>query len=123
LGAVPLWYLLLSQALVLGGLLMAIWVMKVNSFASHTIQVEMGQKVISTGPYRVVRHPLYLGMVVMWLSISSALGSYFAWPAFALLIPYYVFRLLNEEKILCQELPGYPEYRLQTRFRLVPFVW
>lgn len=96
--------------------------MKINSFASRSIQVELGQRVISTGPYRAVRHPLYLGSLVMWLSTPLALRSYFAWPAFALLIPFYVFRLLNKEKVLRQELPGYPEYCLRTRFRLVPFV-
>jgi protein-S-isoprenylcysteine O-methyltransferase Ste14 len=123
LGAVPLWLTLLSQALILGALLFVAWVMKVNRFASRTIQVEAGQKVISTGPYRMVRHPMYLGSVVLCLSISLALGSYFALPAFVLLIPFYVFRLLNEEKVLRQELSGYPEYCLRTRFRLIPFVW
>jgi len=123
LGAVPLWLVLLCQALILGALLLGGWVMKVNSFASRTIQVEAGQKVISTGPYRMVRHPLYSGSLVMWLATPLALGSYIAWPAFALLIPFYVLRLLNEEKILRQELPGYPEYCQHTRFRLVPFDW
>ncbi|MFI5097263.1 MAG: methyltransferase family protein [Candidatus Acidiferrales bacterium] len=123
LGGVPLWLILLSLALILGGILLVIWVMKVNSFALRTIQVEAGQKVISTGPYAVVRHPLYSGSLVMWLATPLALGSYIAWPAFALLIPFYVIRLLNEEKILRQELPGYSEYCQRTRFRLVPFVW
>jgi protein-S-isoprenylcysteine O-methyltransferase Ste14 len=123
LGGVPLWLVLLSQSLVLGALLLVIWVLKVNSFASHTIQVEAGQRVVSSGPYRMVRHPMYLGSLVLCLSTPLALGSYFAWPAFALLIPFFVFRLLNEEKVLRQELPGYPEFCLRTRFRLVPFVW
>jgi protein-S-isoprenylcysteine O-methyltransferase Ste14 len=123
LGAVPMWLTLLAQVLLLGGLLFVFWVLKVNSFASRTIQVEAGQSVISDGPYRMVRHPMYSGSVVMWLVIPLALGSYFAWPAFALLIPVYVFRLLNEEKVLRQELPGYPAYCLRTRYRLVPFVW
>jgi len=123
LGPVPLWLLLLSQVLVLGGILMAAWAINVNRFASRTIQVEAGQRVISTGPYAVVRHPMYFGGVVMWLFAPLALGSYFAWPAFALCIPFYVYRLLNEEKVLRRELPGYPEYCLRTRFRLVPFVW
>src|SRR5208337_1298206 len=122
-GGVPLWLILVSEVLVLGGFLLVFWVMKVNSFASRTIQVEAGQKVISTGPYAFVRHPLYSGSVVMWLSAPLALGSYIAWPAFALLIPFYVIRLLNEEKVLRQELPGYSEYCLHTRFRLVPFIW
>jgi len=73
--------------------------------------------------YRLVRHPLYSGSQVIWLATPLALGSYIAWPAFALLIPFYVFRLLNEEKVLRQELPGYSEYCRRTRFRLVPFVW
>ncbi len=123
LGAVPRWLVLLSDVLVLGGLLFAFWVMRVNSFASRTIQVEAGQKVISTGPYRLIRHPLYSGSLVMLLFTPLALGSYFALPAFALLIPVYVFRLLNEEKVLRQELQGYCEYCLRTRFRLIPFVW
>ena len=123
LGAVPLWLTVFAQVLILGGLLLVFWVLKVNSFASRTIQVEAGQTVISSGPYSMVRHPMYSGSVVMWLSIPLALGSHVAWPAFALLIPLYVFRLLNEEKVLRQELSGYSEYCLRTRYRLVPFVW
>jgi protein-S-isoprenylcysteine O-methyltransferase Ste14 len=122
-GAVPLWVELLAQALLLGGYLLAMWVMKVNRFAARTIQVEADQKVISTGPYSVVRHPMYTGSIVLWLCTPLALGSYIAWPAFALLIPFYYFRLLNEEKVLCKELPGYSEYCLRTRFRLIPFIW
>jgi protein-S-isoprenylcysteine O-methyltransferase Ste14 len=105
LDAVPLWLMLFSHALVLGSVLSVVWVMKANSFALRTIRVEVGQRVLSTGPYRMVRHPMYLGSLVMWLSTALALGSYFAWPAFALLIPFYVFRLLNEEKALRRELP------------------
>ena len=123
LRAVPLWLMLLSQVLVLGGFLLVLWVMKVNSFAARTIQVEAGQSVVSTGPYAIVRHPLYSGSVLMWLATPLALGSYVAWPAFALLISFYVIRLLNEEKVLRQELPGYSEYCQRTRYRLVPFVW
>jgi len=119
----PLWLTILSQAFVLGGCLMIFWVLKANSFAAATIRVEPGQRVISSGPYRIVRHPMYLGAGVMFLFAPLALGSYFALPVFALFIPIIVFRLLNEEKVLRQELPGYPEYCLRTRFRLVPLVW
>ncbi len=119
----PLWLTILSQAFVLGGWLMIFWVLKANSFAAATIRVEPDQKVISSGPYRIVRHPMYLGASVMFLFAPLALGSYFALPVFALLISIIVFRLLNEEKVLRQELPGYAEYCLQTRFRLVPFLW
>ena len=115
--------MVLSQVVFLGGFFLVFWTMKVNSFASRTIQVEPGQPVISSGPYRLVRHPLYSGSIVLWLSTPLMLGSFIALPAFALLVPFYVLRLLNEEKILRQELPGYPEYCVRTRFRLVPFVW
>jgi len=119
----PLWLTILSQAFVLGGCLMIFWVLKANSFAAATIRVEPDQKVISGGPYRIVRHPMYLGAGVMLLFAPLALGSYFALPVFTLFIPIIVLRLLNEEKVLRQELPGYPEYCVKTRFRLVPFVW
>ena len=119
----PLWLTILSQAFVLGGCLMVFWVLKANSFAAATIRVEPDQKVISSGPYRIVRHPMYLGASVMFLFAPLALGSYFALPVFALFIPIIVFRLLNEGKVLRQELPGYAEYCLHTRFRLVPLFW
>jgi len=119
----PLGVTIFSQAVVLGGFVMTLWVMKVNRFAARTIQVEPGQEVIFSGPYRIVRHPMYLGGSVMFLFTPLALGSYFALPAFAFLIPVVVLRLLNEEQVLRQELPGYAEYCLNTHFRLVPFIW
>ncbi|MGA2483023.1 MAG: isoprenylcysteine carboxylmethyltransferase family protein [Candidatus Acidiferrales bacterium] len=118
-----LWLTVLSQVVVFGSYMLVILVMKANRFASRTIQVEPGQTVISTGPYRILRHPMYLGISVMVAFTPFALGSYFALPAFILVIPFIVLRLLNEEKVLRQELPGYGEYCLRTRFRLVPFVW
>ena len=119
----PLWITIFSQAVVFGGFATTLWVAKVNRFAARTIQVEPGQEVISSGPYRIVRHPMYLGACAMWLFTPLALGSYFTFPAFLLLIPLIVLRLLNEEKVLRQELPGYAEYCEHTRFRLVPFIW
>jgi len=120
---VPLWLTLLSLALVLGGFLLVFWVLRVNSFAARTIRVEVGQPVISNGPYRIVRHPMYSGLVVLFLATPLALGSCIALPAFTLLIPIMVFRILSEEKILSQELRGYLEYCLRTPFRLVPLIW
>ena len=119
----PLWLTVLSEVIVLSGYLTTFWVVKKNRFAARTIQVEHGQEVISNGPYRVVRHPMYLGICIMWLFTPLALGSYFTLPAFALLMPLIMLRLLNEERVLRQELAGYTEYCSQTRFRLVPFVW
>lgn len=123
LGAVPLWLVLLSEALVLGGVVFVLWVMRTNTFAASTIQVEARQIVISTGPYSVVRHPMYLGGIVMFLATPLALGSYVSLPVFGLVIPFYIFRLLNEEKVLRRDLVGYPEYCSRTRFRLIPFIW
>jgi len=123
LGPVPLWLVLAGQAPALAGYGLAFWVMRVNSFASRTIQVEAGQKVVSTGPYAVVRHPMYAGIVVMFVATPLALGSYVALPAFVLMIPLFAYRMINEEKVLRRDLPGYVEYCQRTRFRLVPGVW
>jgi len=120
---VPLWLTILSQLFVLAGYLMTLWVMKENSFASRTIQIEEGQRVISTGPYRLVRHPMYFGAVLMLLFLSPALGSWWALPGFHLVIPLIVLRLLSEEKMLCRDLPGYSDYCLRTRSRLLPLLW
>src|SRR5437899_2398462 len=120
---VPLWLTILCQVLVFAGYLITLWVMKENSFASRTVQVEEGQKVISTGPYRLVRHPMYFGAVLMLLFTPFALGSWWALPSFLLVIPLIVLRLLNEEKMLCRDLPGYSDYCLRTRSRLLPLLW
>jgi protein-S-isoprenylcysteine O-methyltransferase Ste14 len=121
--SVPFWLMILSQLFVFAGYLVTLWVMKENSFASRTVQVEEGQRVISTGPYRLVRHPMYFGAVLMLLFMSPALGSWWALPGFLLAIPLIVLRLLNEEKMLCRDLPGYSDYCLRTRSRLLPLLW
>jgi protein-S-isoprenylcysteine O-methyltransferase Ste14 len=122
-GGVPVWLMILSGAIALAGYLMTYWVLVTNSYASRIIQVEKEQRVISVGPYRIVRHPMYLGALISLVFAPLALGSYWAVPAFALVIPVIVLRLLNEEKILRQELAGYSEYCSHTRWRLIPFVW
>ena len=123
IGPMPWWVSVAGQAAVLAGSGLTFWVMWVNRFASRTIQVEAGQSVICSGPYAVVRHPMYSGIAVMMLAVPLALGSYVALPVFALTIPLYVFRLIHEEGVLRRDLPGYPEYCERTRFRLVPGVW
>jgi len=122
-GAVPVWLMICSGAIALAGYLMTYWVMGANSYASRIIQVEKDQHVISIGPYRIVRHPMYLGGIISILFTPLALGSYWALPVFALIIPVIVLRILNEEKTLRQELAGYPEYCQSTRSRLIPLVW
>jgi protein-S-isoprenylcysteine O-methyltransferase Ste14 len=107
----------------LGTYAMSIWVMDVNRYASSTINVEANQRVISTGPYKWVRHPMYFSALFMMFFIPTALASYVALPFFTLIIPILVMRLLNEEKVLLRELPGYAEYCERTPYHLVPLVW
>jgi protein-S-isoprenylcysteine O-methyltransferase Ste14 len=123
LGPVPVGVVLAAQAVTVAGYGLAFWVMRVNTFASRTIQVEPGQKVVASGPYAVVRHPMYAGMVLMMLTTPLALGSYVALPFFALMVPLIAYRLISEEKVLRRDLGGYAEYCERTRFRLVPGVW
>jgi len=122
-GAVRLWLTVVSQALIFCASFLIFQVLRANSFASSIIQVEAGQKVISSGPYRIVRHPMYSALLVLILATPLALGSFIALPAAALLVPVLIFRLIHEERTLRQELVGYSEYCLRTRFRLVPIVW
>lgn len=117
------WLELAALAMILAGFVGVCFVMNTNRYAGRTIRVEEGQKVISTGPYRWVRHPMYTSSLVLWLATPIALGSWVAFPVFALLIPFYIARLLNEEKVLREELPGYVDYCRRTPYRLVPFVW
>lgn len=94
-----------------------------NNYAAANITVESGQKVISTGLYGLVRHPMYVGVLIMLVGIPLALGS---WWGLVILIPgviVLVFRILDEEKMLRQDLDGYDEYAQKVRYRLVPFVW
>jgi len=120
---VPLWLTILSQVIFFVGSLITLWVMKENSFASRTIQVEEGHRVISTGPYRFVRHPMYFGALLMVVFTPLALGSWWALPGFLFVIPFFVLRLLHEEEMLRRDLPGYSDYCLRTRSRLVPLLW
>jgi protein-S-isoprenylcysteine O-methyltransferase Ste14 len=119
----PVWLVLLADLGVLAGYGLYIWVLRTNSFASRVIEVEQGQKVISAGPYALVRHPMYLGMILLMISTPLALGSYWAFiPSFAL-IPMLGARAKNEEELLINELAGYREYTQKTRYRLFPGIW
>ena len=119
----PLWLTVLSEVVVLSGYLTTFWVVKKNRFAARTIQVERGQEVISNGPYRVVRHPMYSGAMLLLLFTPIALGSLAALPLVALLALVIAARIRDEEAFLNANLYGYTEYRRRVRYRLVPFIW
>jgi len=120
---VPFEFVVAANVIVFLSYMLIFLVFKENSYASRTVQVEKGQKVISTGPYSIIRHPMYLGSLFMYLATPIALGSYWALPPFLLMIPVFVFRILNEEEVLKRELPGYKEYCKKVKYGLVPFVW
>lgn len=98
-------------------------VMRENIWLSRTIQVEKGQKVITTGLYGIVRHPMYSATLLMFLPMPIILGSWWAVPIFCAYIPLIVRRILDEEKLLINELDGYEEYCAKRRWRLIPLVW
>lgn len=99
------------------------FVFRENSYTSRIITVEKGQKVISTGPYAIVRHPMYSGMMIMYLFTPVALGSWWGMAVFIFIPLVFIFRILNEEDILRRDLPGYQEYCLKVRYRLIPYIW
>ena len=97
--------------------------MKENSYASRIIEVEKEQEIISTGPYAIVRHPMYLGQVLLLLLTPLALGSYWAIIPALFIIPILMARIRNEEQILERELKGYQGYMQKIKFRLIPGIW
>jgi protein-S-isoprenylcysteine O-methyltransferase Ste14 len=120
---VPMGIVAVAEIFVLLGYMIFFLVLKENQFASRVIEVEKGQKVIQTGPYRFVRHPMYLGAIVMYVASPVALGSYWALIPAIFIIPILVARIMNEESVLTKELEGYSEYKLKTKYRLIPGVW
>ncbi len=94
-----------------------------NTFTAATIQVAEGQHVITTGPYAIVRHPMYASALVYLIGTPLALGSYWGLIALAFMLPFLIWRLIDEERLLARELPGYTDYQQRVRYRLLPFVW
>lgn len=114
---------LAADACVLLGYLIVFRVMQINSFASRVIEVADDQKVIDTGLYSVVRHPMYVGAIMLYIASPLALGSYWAVIPALGIIPILVARIKDEELALEKDLPGYVEYKQKTKYRLIPFVW
>jgi len=120
---VPITIIVVAEILVFIGYILFFLVLKENQFASRVIEVEKGQKVIQSGPYRLVRHPMYMGAILMYVASPLALGSYWAIIPAIFIIPFIIARILNEESVLTKELEGYSEYKLKTRYRLIPGIW
>jgi len=121
--SVPAWLCLLGDVLIAAGIGFAMLVIVQNNYAAATVTVEAGQFVASRGVYKFVRHPMYVGNVIMMVGIPLALGSYWG---LLLVIPgvlVLVSHILDEEKMLTQELRGYREYMQRVRYRLLPYVW
>ena len=119
----PPWLVLAANVVLALSFAIFFIVLKQNSYAASTIRVEADQPVVSTGLYAIVRHPLYSGALLLMLVTPLALGSYWTLLVAFALIPVLMWRLLDEERFLKQNLPGYADYCRATRFRLIPLIW
>ena len=123
LSPVLAWASVLGDVIIVLSFLFIFWVLRLNSFAASNISVASDQKVISDGPYAYMRHPMYAGAIWLFVGIPLALGSWWTIALIALVIPVLLWRLLDEERILRRDLPGYIEYTQKVRYRLVPCFW
>ncbi len=114
---------LLSSLLFLLGYGLYAEVMRENAYLSRTVEVQQDQKVIDTGLYGIVRHPMYLATLLLFLALPLILGSWFSLLIFLLYPPLLVIRIRNEEQILTEGLIGYQEYKEKVRYRLIPYLW
>jgi protein-S-isoprenylcysteine O-methyltransferase Ste14 len=114
---------ILGDALVLAGWLITFAVLRANSFASATIEIAIGQTVVSTGPYAIVRHPMYSGSLLLLLGTPLALGSYWGLVVVPATLVFLLWRTFDEERFLRKNLQGYSEYCAKTRWRLLPGVF
>lgn len=119
----PLPLLLAGDLLTVLSFGMTFWAFRANTFAGATVEIAADQRVVATGPYAVVRHPMYAGGALLFLGTPLALGSGWGLVAFVVTLPALLARLFYEERLLSQRLPGYREYCAQVRWRLIPGVY
>ena len=119
----PDWLVWTGAVLFLASYVMYAEVLRENTYLSRTIEVQENQKVIDTGLYGIVRHPMYSSTLVLFLSMGLVLGSPVSFAILLLYIPIIVKRILNEEKVLSDGLEGYPEYMKKVKYRLIPLIW
>jgi protein-S-isoprenylcysteine O-methyltransferase Ste14 len=120
---VPVSIIVAGDILVALGYLIIFIVLRENTFAIATIEVNKDQKIISTGPYAFIRHPMYLGAIIMLFGTSFALGSWWGLLIFIFITGIIMLRLIEEERYLLKNLSGYNEYCQKVRYRLIPFIW
>jgi len=120
---VPPAVVIITDLIVLLGYGLIFLVFRENRYASRIVEVGQEQEVISSGPYAIVRHPMYVGTLLFYCLSPLALGSYWAMIPAILLIPIIIMRILNEEAVLAKGLKGYPEYMQKIRYRLIPGIW
>ncbi len=120
---VPLAVSLAGDGMIAIGFLIVFFTFRANTFTAGVVQIVEGQHVIDSGPYAVVRHPMYAGALVMMAGVPLALGSWWGLIPAALFVPVLVWRLIREEAFLAANLAGYGDYRKRVRYRLAPLVW
>ena len=119
----PLWAVIISSVILLVSYALYIEVMRENEYLSRTIEVQEGQKVVDTGLYGIIRHPMYSITILLFLSIPVVLGS---WWSFICFLPYpviIIIRIQNEEAILEADLNGYSEYKKRVKYKIFPLIW
>jgi protein-S-isoprenylcysteine O-methyltransferase Ste14 len=121
--SVPSALVVVGDVMTILGFSIIFLVYRENTFTSATIEVAKDQTVVSTGPYAAVRHPMYTGGLLYLIGTPVALGSYWGLCALALIVPVIIWRLLDEERFLGKNLPGYDDYRAKLRWRLIPGVF
>ena len=119
----PDWVIITASVLFLAAYALYAEVMRENAYLSRTIKVEQGQKVVDTGLYGIVRHPMYAVTILLFLMIPLILGSWYGLMIFAVYPVLMVVRICDEEDLLARELPGYDTYRQKVKYRLIPFIW
>ena len=120
---VPLWGVIVASVVLLVSYALYAEVMRENAYLSRTVEVQQGQKVIDTGLYAIVRHPMYAVTVWLFLSIPVVLGSLWSLLCFLPYVGVIVVRICNEEKVLEAGLEGYTDYKKRVKYRILPFVW
>ena len=120
---VPVPVVIISTVIMMAGYVIFFAVMRQNSYASRVIEIQEGQKLIDTGLYSLVRHPMYLGASILYLSAPLLLGSWYAFITASFIPILLTIRIMNEEKVLVNGLKGYPEYMKKVKHRLIPLIW